>query len=162
MRKSDAGSNGRRPPPEPPRPDLVRRPPSTAGGGGGFGWLEDRLLHAGWLARIGPEAAAVLVLLALAADRNGVSYYRRETMVGLLGMSRESVDRALGRLQDLDLVAHRPWGRTQADGVWQVLPVPRAASTTTSPSSDATPIGEIIARLRSREARPPPPELRGS
>jgi hypothetical protein len=129
---------------------------------GGFGWLEDRLLRERWLARLGPEATAVLVLLALAADRNGVSYYRRETMVGYLGMNRESIDRALGRLQDLGLVAHRPWGPGQADGVWQVLPVPPLTESNAGRTSEATQIGEILARLRARVAKPPSPDLRGS
>jgi hypothetical protein len=156
---------GRRPPPAPPRPDAVRRLPAAVDGRGGFGWLEDRLLRDRWLARAGPEATAVLVLLALAADRNGVSYYRRETMVGLLGMSRDAVDRALGHLQNLGLVAHRPWGRGQIDGVWQVMPVPRAAlsPTSTPAGSEATPIGEILSRLRRSDVtKPPSPDSRGS
>jgi len=36
---------------------------------GSFGWLEDRFLSEGWLARLGPEGSSVLLLLALAADR---------------------------------------------------------------------------------------------
>ena len=164
MRDPGARTTGRRPQPAPPRPDAVRRLPAAVDGRGGFGWLEDRLLRERWLARAGSEATAVLVLLALAADRNGVSYYRRETMVGLLGMSRASVDRALGWLQDVGLVAHRPWGRGQMDGVWQVMPVPRAAvsPTSTTARSDAMPISEILSRLRSGVTRSPPPDFRGS
>ena len=60
--------------PEPPRPELVRRPT------GGLGWLPAALLHEGWLARLGPDAAAVLLLLALAADRYGASFYGRARM----------------------------------------------------------------------------------
>ena len=56
---NQARTRARRPV-EPPRPDQIRRPE------GRFGWLDDRLLQEGWLSRIGPEGAAVLVLLALA------------------------------------------------------------------------------------------------
>jgi hypothetical protein len=108
-----------RPPPAAPRPELERRPT------GAFGWLDATLLHDGWLAEVGPHAAATLVLLALAADRRGVSFFSRERMAAVLGMSRHEVGLALQRLLDADLVAHRPWRAGGGDGVWQLLPVPR-------------------------------------
>ncbi len=107
-----------RPRPQPPRPELVRRP------AGAFGWLDARLLHDDWLVRLGAEAVAVLLLLALAADRQGASYYGRERIGQALGLTRPRVDRALTRLLELGLVAHRPWRAGVPDGVWQLLPVP--------------------------------------
>ena len=89
-------------PPNPPRPDLVRKP------SGSFGWLEDRLLREGWLARLGAEGTAVLVLLALAADRHGASFYGRERMAAALSMDRQDVHRALSRLVELSLVRASP------------------------------------------------------
>jgi hypothetical protein len=102
----------------PPRPELIRQPT------GHFGWIEDRLLHDGWLARLGAEGTSVLVLLALAADRHGASFYGRERMAVQLGMSRPDVDDALRRLLELRLVAHRPWRPGHPDGIWQLLPLP--------------------------------------
>lgn len=106
-------------PPTPPRPDLVRRPQAP------FGWLEAHLLHDRWLAQLGPDATAVLLLLALAADRRGASFYGRGRMGDSLGMDVGRVDRALGRLLELELVAVRPWRPGSRDGVWQLLPVER-------------------------------------
>ena len=103
----------------PPRPDLIRQPV------GRFGWLEDRLLREGYLAQLGPQATSVLVLLALAADRHGASFYGRERMANELAMSRQEVDQALSRLLELRLVVHRPWRLGHADGIWQLLPLPR-------------------------------------
>lgn len=108
----------RRPSPRPPRPDLERRPL------GAFGWLDAELLHGGWLAELGPPAAATLMLLALAADRRGVSFYSRDRMADALGMTRHEIDQALQRLLDAELVAHRPWRAGVRDGVWQLLPTP--------------------------------------
>ena len=108
----------RRPRPEVPCPERIR---SISGA---FGWLDARLLHEGWLGRLGPEALGALVFLVLAADRRGGSYYGRERMARILGVERRDLDRGLARLLELGLVAHRPWSRHQRDGVWQVLPVP--------------------------------------
>ena len=109
----------RRPPPIPPRPELERRP------NGAFGWLDAELLHDGWLAEIGPHAAATLELLALAADRRGASFFSRDRMAVVLGMSRHEVDAGLQRLLDAGLVDHRPWRVGVSDGVWQLLPIPQ-------------------------------------
>lgn len=123
--------------PVPPRPDLLRRPCA------GFGWLEARLLHDRWLERLGPAPAAVLLLLALAADERGASFYGRQRMAALLGLDRAALDQALARLLDLGLLAHRPWRKGHQDGVWQLLPVPHASR----PAADPTPLRDIIAKL---------------
>ena len=128
-----------RPRPQPPHPGLVRRP------GGPFGWLEARLLHEEWLARAGPSGSAILLLLALAADRSGSSFYGRERMSVALSLPTEELDRALERLLSLRLVAFRPWRPGGREGVWQLLPAPprggrRAPSAPTS-------VGAILAQL---------------
>ena len=108
----------KREPPTLPHPTLERRPPAS------FGWLDARLLHQGWLELLGPEAVAVQSLLAIAADHHGASFYRRETMALRLSMQREALDWSLKRLQELGLLAHRPWQPGMIDGVWQLLPLP--------------------------------------
>jgi hypothetical protein len=126
--------------PAPPRPDLVRRPT------GPFGWLDARLLTERWLDRLGADGTAVLVLLALAADGHGSSFYGRSRMALALGLSREGVDRALTRLLELGLVAHRPWRADSADGVWQLLPLaPRAAEE--KRGGDPVSIASVLARF---------------
>ncbi len=129
-----------RPRPTPPRPDVVRRPT------GPFGWLDARLLTEHWLERIGPEGTSVLVLLALAADGQGSSFYGRRRMGEALGLSCEALDLALARLLELGLVAHRPWRAGSKDGVWQLLPLaPRAAEE--KRGGDAVSVAEILGRL---------------
>ena len=132
--------------PQPPRPELVRRP------AGRFGWLDAHLLGDGWLARLGPEATAVLVLLALAADRHGASFYARERMSALLSVTRAAVDRALDRLLELGLVTHRPWRPGHADGVWQLLPVPPPAPRRRE--GEAVPVADLLARLGLGQPKP--------
>lgn len=115
----------------------MRRP------GRAFGWLDARLLHDGWLSRLGPEGAAVLAFLALAADGQGASFYGRGRMCSTLGIGREALDRALARLLELGLVAHRPWRTGDPDGVWQLLPLPAPVKR----GGDATAITDLLAGL---------------
>ncbi len=107
-----------RTPPVPPFPDLVRRPPKS------FGWLDARLLHDEWFGLLGPERIAVMTLLAIAADRTGSSFYRRETMALALSMPQTDLNEALTRLQEIGLLANRPWTPGSPNGVWQLLPLP--------------------------------------
>jgi len=101
-----------------PRPELRRKPEV------GFGWIDQRMLHDGWLKAIGSDACAVLILLAIAADERGASFYGRARMGSLLGMDLCRIDEALSCLLDLELVAMRPWRQGHKDGVWQLLPIP--------------------------------------
>jgi hypothetical protein len=107
--------------PAPPRPYLVRKPPRA------FGWLDARLVRDERASRLGPDATAVLLFLALVADRQGASFYGREKMAVSLGLDRARIDRALDRLLLLELVDHRPWREGLPDGVWQLLPLPPPA-----------------------------------
>ena len=125
--------------PRPPRPDLIRRPT------GPFGWLDASLLHERWLANLGAEATAVLLLLALAADRHGASFHGRGRMAEALSIGEREIDHALERLLELGLVAHRPWSAGHPDGVWQLLPVPRRRGD--NRASGTTSIGAALAAL---------------
>jgi len=75
---------------------------------------------------MGPDTTAVLAFLALAANEEGASFYLREKMAMKVGLARRELDQCLERLLEQNLIALRPWGPGRADGVWQVLPVPRA------------------------------------
>lgn len=111
------------------------------------------MLHDRWLADLGPDAIAVLVLLALAADRHGASFFGRLRMAAALAMDVERVDRALELLRELRLVALRPWRSACRDGVWQLLPVPaRSVTRTTDPLSAA----DLLTHLGLQPRAPPP------
>lgn len=102
-----------------PRPDRVRTLNGTY-----FGWIAVVLLRAGWLKVLRPDDVAVYLLLCLAADRKGVSFYRRGRMACEIGLGEDGVNTALGRLVRFDLIAHRPFRPGAPDGFWQVLSVP--------------------------------------
>lgn len=103
-----------------PRPDRVRQLQGLA-----FGWLDARLLQERWLPTVPAPALAIYTFLCLAADRQGVSFYRRDRIGQALGLDDQEVARGLARLRELDLVAYVPFRPHAVDGFHQVLSVPR-------------------------------------
>lgn len=106
-----------------PRPDRVRALRGVA-----FGWLDARLLRDGWLRALPLEALSTYVFLCVAADREGVSYYRRARLGEELGLDERQVVRALDELRALDLVAYAPFHAGAPDGFHQVLSLPAGAA----------------------------------
>lgn len=102
-----------------PRPDRVRRLQGTA-----FGWIDARLHHDGWLETLGTAALATYAFLCLAADRQGVSFYRRDRIGRLLALDDHELFRSLARLRELELVGYAPFSPHAVDGFHQVLAVP--------------------------------------
>jgi hypothetical protein len=94
------------------------------GASAGFGWLDARLVRDGWLGLLSAEDLAVYAFLCLVADRQGVSWYRRDRIRAALGLAEQAVWQSLGHLEVLDLVAYRPFHTHASEGFWQVLTVP--------------------------------------
>lgn len=99
--------------------NRVRRLQGTA-----FGWIDARIKSDGWLGALGTEAVAVYAFLCLAADHEGLSWYTRARIGRELGLPDGCVLEALERLEELALVAYRPFSEYAVDGWRQVLPVP--------------------------------------
>jgi len=103
-----------------PRPDRVRHV-----GQAGFAWLDANLWRQGWLALLDGPTLAVYVFLCLVADHQGISWYRRGSMVNRLSLDEAQVNAALARLRELDLIAYAPFHANAADGFHQVLALPQ-------------------------------------
>jgi len=126
-----------------PRPDCVRTLPGTA-----FGWLDARLHHDGWLRALIPEALAVYTFLCLAADRRGVSFYRRDRIARELGLDDTEVAAALARLTALDLIAYTPFRPGAADGFHQVLALPSDGPGRALADEARLPLHDLIVKMR--------------
>ena len=99
-----------------PRPDRLRSHSSS------FGWVDHRLLRGGHLAGLSVEAMACYLFLVLAADRNGISYYRIESTAKHLGyLDFSAIHGARDELQSADLVAFQPFAQHDPNGFTQVL-----------------------------------------
>lgn len=143
MSQINRGGERQRPPAALLRADRLRSLQSQP-----FGWVEAGLHRRGWLRLLDCEAVSAYTFLCLAADRSGVSYYRRERIGRELGLSDGQVHRALKRLEDLDLVAYRPFRPGAADGYRQVLSLPRGEAPTAT--------NALVADLAARIGRVPP------
>lgn len=86
----------------------------------GFGWADHRLLREGHLRLLTPDAMALYLLLVLASDGEGLSFYGDGLTSSLLGLSRERLDRARANLVSADLVAWQ-------EPLYQLLEIPQGA-----------------------------------
>ena len=111
-----------REPPEPTRRGVIHRAPIVPErvrgiGGQSFAFLPHRFLRQGFFASLSPDELRLYLLLVLAADRNGLSFYHYDSICSLLEIPLESYLWARNALITKDLVAY--------DGTrFQVLSLP--------------------------------------
>lgn len=74
-------------------------------GGQSFAFLPHRFLREGFFASLAPDALRLYLLLVLAADRNGLSFYHYDSLCSLLEIPLETYIRARNALIDKDLIA---------------------------------------------------------
>jgi len=104
-----------------PQPQRIRKIE------GSFAWIDHRLLRAGYLPVMTHQDQALYLFLALAADRNGVSFYRKEKICDCLGLDDGAFQVARDRLINLGLLAFRAYTVLSPNGFYQILPVDRPA-----------------------------------
>jgi hypothetical protein len=90
--------------------NTVRRAPIIANrvrsvGGQSFAFLPHRFLREGFFASLAPDELRLYVLLVLAADRNGLSFYHYDSICSLLEIALDTYIRARNALIDKDLIA---------------------------------------------------------
>jgi len=81
------------------RPDRLR---STAGG---FAFVPNRFLHGGFFASLNHPERALYLFLVLAADRQGLSYYRHDRICSILEMTLDEYLFVRDSLIAKDLIA---------------------------------------------------------
>lgn len=91
---------------------------------GSFAWLDHRLVRDGHLERMTLGDLAVYVFLVLAANSEGVSWWRKDVVCKKLGIDWDDFEEAKRRLIEKGLVAFRPFAAGDVDGFYQVLPLP--------------------------------------
>jgi len=120
-----------------PQPQRVRKIEKT------FAWIDHRVLRNGFLPVMTPEDQSLYLFLVLAADRNGVSFYRKEKICDQLGLDFGAFEVARDRLIDLKLIAFEPYSALTPNGYYQVLPVD---------GSPPAPTAELLRKLNVKKA----------
>ena len=105
-----------------PQPQNVRKI------NGSFAWLDHRLLRDGYIPVMTHQDQTLYLFLTLAADRNGVSFYRKEKICDILALDFQQFEVARDRLIDLNLIAYQPYTVLSPNGYYQVLPIQTAAA----------------------------------
>jgi len=100
-----------------PQPQRVRKIQQS------FAWIDHRLLRYGYLPVMTQTDQSLYLFLVLAADRNGVSFYRKEKICDRLGLDFHEFEVARDRLIDMRLIAFEPYSALTPNGFHQVLPV---------------------------------------
>ncbi|MCU0915094.1 MAG: hypothetical protein MUC88_11095 [Planctomycetes bacterium] len=110
-----------------PQPQNVRRIT------GSFAWIDHRLLRHGHLQALTHPEMALYLFLVLAADRHGVSFYRKEKICDLLTLDFAQFEVARDRLISRQLIAFEPYCAFTPNGYYQVLPIPETGLAVPSP-----------------------------
>jgi hypothetical protein len=140
-----------------PQPQRLRRITTS------FAWIDHRLVRDGYLAVMTHQDQSLYLFLALAADRHGVSFYRKEKICDLLGLDFGAFEVARDRLVNLGLLAFAPYSALSVNGFYQLLPIdqpapdpltltpaitPAIASPPAAPSASAPPsVADLTAQL---------------
>ena len=104
-----------------PQPQNVRKI------NGSFAWVDHRLLRDGYLPVMTHQDQTLYLFLILTADRNGVSFYRKEKICEILALDFQQFEVARDRLIELNLIGYQPYTALSPNGYYQVLPIQNAA-----------------------------------
>ena len=112
------------PTPHIPQPQNVRRI------SGSFAWIDHRLLRGGYLEDMTHAEMALYLFLVLAADRHGVSFYRKEKICDFVALDFHQFEVARDRLIGAKLIAFEPYSAFTPNGYYQVLAVDETSPAT--------------------------------
>ena len=118
-------------------PPSVVRPPIIAErvrriDGQGFSFVPNRFLREGFFVSLTRDELALYLLLTLAGDRNGVSFYHYDSLCSILELALDQYLQARNALIDKDLIAF-DGTRTQVLSL-PARPIPKTSTPLKSPS----------------------------
>jgi len=90
---------------------------------GSFAWIDHRLMRNGFIGVMTHTDVVLYLFLIVAADRNGVSFYRKEKICDILSLDYNQFEIAKDRLIDMKLIAFEGYSALSPNGYYQVLPI---------------------------------------
>lgn len=100
-----------------PQPQSIRKID------GSFAWLDHRLMKNGFIEVLTADDLLLYVFLVLVADRNGVSFYRKETICQKISLDFHQFEIARDRLISMRLIAFEAYSICSPNGHYQILPI---------------------------------------
>ena len=94
---------------------------------GSFAWLDHRLLRNGFIEVMTHQDMVLYLFLLLTADRNGVSFYRKEKICEAVSLDYSQFEVAKDRLITMKLIAFEGYSAFSSNGFYQVLPIKEKA-----------------------------------
>ena len=88
-----------------------------------FAWIDHRLVRNGYLQLMTHDDMVLYLFLVLVADRNGVSFYRKEKICDAVSLDFSQFEIAKDRLINMKLIAFKSYSVLSPNGYYQVLPI---------------------------------------
>ena len=90
---------------------------------GSFAWIDHRLVRNGFTEVMTHQDMVLYLFLVLVADKNGVSFYRKEKICQAVSLDYNQFEIAKDRLINMKLVAFEGYSVLSPNGYYQVLPI---------------------------------------
>ena len=90
---------------------------------GSFAWIDHRLIRNGFINVMTHDDIVLYLFLILAADKNGISFYRKEKMCETMSLDYNQFEIARDRLITMKLIAFESYSALSPNGYYQVLPI---------------------------------------
>jgi hypothetical protein len=90
---------------------------------GSFAWLDHRLVRNGFTEVMTHQDMALYLFLVLVADKNGVSFYRKEKICEAVSLDYSQFEIAKDRLVNMKLIAFEAYSVISPNGYYQILPI---------------------------------------
>ncbi|MFH1615927.1 MAG: hypothetical protein ABIG61_12695 [Planctomycetota bacterium] len=101
----------------------IPQPKNTRNIKGSFAWLDHRLMRNGFMETMTHLDMALYLFLVLAADKNGVSFYRKEKICEVVSLDYNQFEIAKDHLVDMNLIAFESHSVLSPNGYYQILPI---------------------------------------
>jgi|SRR3990172_2690145 len=90
---------------------------------GSFAWIDHRLIRNGFIEVMTHQDIAFYLFLVLVADRNGISFYRKEKICEAVSLDYSQFEIAKDRLINMKLITFESYSMLSPNGYYQVLPI---------------------------------------
>ena len=105
----------------------IPQPQKTRNIKGSFAWIDHRIMRNGFIETMTLQDIALYLFLILVADKNGVSFYRKEKICQAVSLDFSQFEIAKDRLINMKLIAFEGYSVLSPNGYYQVLPIENKA-----------------------------------